>query len=182
MFRVRFIPEELKSLNRWVSLQSLGKRGTKYQIPRSPETGELALVSDPETWGSFKEALAFCERHEMSGIGLVLTHEVQLVSIDLTACRDSRTGKIEQWAKDIIRRIDSYTEVLPSGRGVRIYTKGKVPVGKNNSKEVKMCDHGGFLTVTGRHLKMTPRKIKARSKQVDRLYRELLDGHGGAEQ
>ena len=46
---------------------------------------------------------------------------VQGCGIDLDCCIDPATGEIEPWAVEIIERLGSYTEVSPSGTGLKIF-------------------------------------------------------------
>jgi primase-polymerase (primpol)-like protein len=94
-------------------------------------------------------------------------HSNNLTGIDLDKCRDAVTGVIAEWALAIVRRLDSYTEVSPSGTGLRIYARGTKPshersVFKGNGRVIEIYDGltsegvpgGRFLTVTGRILEV----------------------------
>ena len=50
----------------------------------------------------------------------MVTRDDPYVGIDLDDCRNPETGEIAAWAQEIIDRFDSYTEVSPTGTGVRI--------------------------------------------------------------
>jgi putative DNA primase/helicase len=63
----------------------------------------------------------------MHGIGYVFSAEDPYTGIDLDKCRDPETGTIEEWAQEIIISLRSYTEISPSGRGVHIIVRGKLP-------------------------------------------------------
>ncbi len=74
--------------------------------------------------------------------------------IDLDSCRDPETGHIEAWAMKIVELLDSYTEVSPSGRGLHVWVRGKVPGdrrcrGKLDRRAPQACPAGGLL-VAGR--------------------------------
>ena len=59
-----------------------------------------------------------------SGIGLVLGQLDDgryLVGNDLDSCRDAATGTIAPWAERIINRFDTYSQISPSGTGVKLY-------------------------------------------------------------
>ncbi len=45
----------------------------------------------------------------------------QVAGIDLDTCRDPETGAIEGWAQAIVDRLGTYTEVSPSGTGVKLF-------------------------------------------------------------
>lgn len=47
--------------------------------------------------------------------------------MDLDKCRDPESGEVEPWATEIVNGLGSYTELSPSGEGLHIILKGKVP-------------------------------------------------------
>jgi primase-polymerase (primpol)-like protein len=88
-----------------------------------------------------------------AGIGFVLTPDDPFAGIDLDHCRDPETGEIEPWASEIVDRFQSYTEISPSGAGIRIFIRGTLPAGKGRHRgRVEVYDRGRFLTVTGQRL------------------------------
>jgi primase-polymerase (primpol)-like protein len=84
----------------------------------------------------------------------VLTQENGIVGIDLDHCFNPETSKCEQWAIDIINKMDSYTEVSPSGEGIRIFVKGLLPPGGRKKGYIEMYSSGRYLTITGNSLKV----------------------------
>ena len=85
------------------------------------------------------------------GLGFVLTADDPFVGIDLDNCF-TEEGKILPWAQEIVEMIDSYTEVSPSGTGIRIFVKGKLPGEHCRTGNIEMYQQGRYLTVTGRVL------------------------------
>ncbi len=60
----------------------------------------------------------------MGGIGIEfasLDDGRALAGIDLDLCRDAGTGQITDWGLAIVEMIDTYTEVSPSGTGVKLF-------------------------------------------------------------
>lgn len=68
--------------------------------------------------------------------------------MDLDGCVDPETGEIALWASQIIEGLDSYTELSPSGTGVHIVSRGKIP-GSGRRGSVEMYSQERFFTVTG---------------------------------
>ncbi len=74
------------------------------------------------------------------------------------------------WADDVLAFGETYAEVSPSGRGVRIFALGK-------PEKAAKCDPAGvevyakerFLTVTGRHIAGTPNEIRPAPKTLTAL-------------
>jgi primase-polymerase (primpol)-like protein len=95
------------------------KNGKVAKVPYGPN-GKPASSTDPATWGTLAECVAACKAHDGDGIGFVFTGD-GLAGVDLDGCRDPQTGAIAPWAQRIIDDFASYTEVSPSGTGVKIY-------------------------------------------------------------
>ncbi|HYT87215.1 MAG TPA: hypothetical protein VEL76_00715 [Gemmataceae bacterium] len=100
--------------------------------PLNARTGGLASSTNPVTWSDFPTAVQALRERKWDGIGFVLRRKADdtgavFVAIDLDDCRDPDTGKLAEWAQQIIDAIGSYTEVSPSGRGVRIFPAGTAP-------------------------------------------------------
>jgi putative DNA primase/helicase len=149
------IPGQLTGRDQWVSWRGEVRDGRPTKVPiQTAYPSRHASVDDPATWGSFLDAVdaQSCPGLRLDGIGYVLTPADGLVGIDLDHCRDRETGAIEPWALDIVQRVDSYTEVSPSGRGLRIFTRGVLPPGRRRKDHVEMYDSGRYLTLTGHRI------------------------------
>lgn len=85
---------------------------------------EVAKTDDPSTWLSLEKACHVAQADDMDGIGLMLNGD--LLGCDLDACYDPTTGLLEPWAQEIVDRLDSYTEISPSGYGVKIFIRGDI--------------------------------------------------------
>ena len=106
----------------------------------------------------------FADESGSHGLGFILRDD--LIGVDLDGCRDIETGEIAEWATKIIDLLDSYTEISPSGTGIRIFCKGQPqPKGSYRRKgdiEIYDCNSPRYLTVTGWHLDETPTTIEPR--------------------
>src|SRR5262245_18115052 len=90
--------------------------------------GRHAKSDDPATWGSFDELHAVYTAGGYDGIGLVFSKDDDLFGIDLDGCRDSVTGAIDECALSILARFKTYAEVCPSGTGVKLFARGRLPI------------------------------------------------------
>lgn len=142
------ILKELRDYLQWVVWKWEKKNGKPTKPPYDPKTGKRASHSDPSTWGTFEQAVKALDRG-FDGIGFVFTGEDPYTGIDLDDCRDPTSGQIETWALKIIEDFDSYTEVSPSGTGLKIFLKGKLPAGGIKTKHIEVYDRLRFFTVTG---------------------------------
>jgi len=146
------IPNELQQRPQWVAYEP----GSK--IPLDPRTGRYASITDSLTWGTFEEALRRAEEHGL-GVGFVFSSGDPFVGVDLDKCRDPETGEVAQWAREIIEELDSYTETSPSGTGVHIIARGKLPKSlsktlKDQGGKIEMYSQERFFTVTGNVLEV----------------------------
>ena len=125
------IPDPLKALPQLVTWRYtwLPDRQKWDKPPLNARTGKAASSTNPKTWSTFEVALACYRKNRktLDGIGFVLCKDNQIVGIDLDHCRDPDTGVIEDWALDIVAAFDTYTEISPSGTGLRCFAKGTLP-------------------------------------------------------
>jgi putative DNA primase/helicase len=158
------IPDRLTERPQWVCWRLETRDGKPTKVPYTPGTERRASTTDLMTWATFDEALAAYESGEppYDGIGFVFCSADPFVGIDLDDCRNSESGAVEPWARDIIGRVqEGYIEVSPSGEGVHIIVEGAVREGRTRKKihlqgevvgQVEMYGRGKFFTVTGRSL------------------------------
>jgi putative DNA primase/helicase len=184
--------EELAKRPQWVVWKIENGGGKPTKVPYDPTSGQHASVADPTTWADYPTAVGACSEGCSSGVGFVLTRGDPYTAVDLDSCRNLLTGEIAAWAKKIIDAMQSYTEISPSGTGVHIFVKGRVPGSRNRTgvadsdamrfvregdpkkPGIEVYDSGRYMTVTGQHFAGTPTTIEARQPQLDTLYRELF--------
>jgi hypothetical protein len=112
---------------RWVAWTSEETNGRTTKVPYSPSTGLRAKVDDPVTWGSFDmaadRAVKMPRADGPQGVGLILGDldgDIAIGGIDLDTCINV-DGVIAPWAQEVIDRFQTYTEVSPSGTGVKLF-------------------------------------------------------------
>jgi hypothetical protein len=154
MDKVRFdeIPAELKERNQWVNWKyEINKDGKPTKIPLNPRNLKNAMSNNAATWGDSQSVFKNLDTPALAGIGFVCSNSDPYCGIDLDKCRDPQTGNIERWTSEIIQKVNSYTEVSPSGTGIRIIVETKLPEGSRNKKigRVEFADSGKFFTLTG---------------------------------
>lgn len=165
------IPQELKRRDQWVAWKGVPKDNGKLdKIPISPKTGRNASHGNPETWGTFQQALARYQGDKLSGIGFVFSQDDPFCGIDLDGCRDPKTGNVEPWALEIIHSFVSYSELSQSGRGAHVITVGTLPGGGRKNERLEIYDHLRFFCVTGQHIQDTPKEIRDAQGAVTNLY------------
>lgn len=162
---------------RWVCYRKVWDEGRqKYsKIPINPHTCGNAKSNDPNTWGTLEQALGCMNTcSNIAGVMLALSPNDDLVGIDIDGC-----GSEQKWsllAREIMQAANSYTEISPSGTGLRILLRGELPPGrrKNSQNGVEMYDSGRFLTITGNHVPGTPEETCERGEAIKIIHRVYL--------
>jgi hypothetical protein len=154
------IPDFLRSLPRWIVWTAKwNENREKYgKVPLNPKTGFNIDALDPSNHMTFEGAWSAYSSGIGSGVGIVMTGEpvhfndkgepLYLVGIDLDDVR--KTSDSESFAKCIYRRVGSYTEVSPSGNGLRMFVLSTHKPRSGQSKFGEIYVEKRFLTVTGR--------------------------------
>ena len=168
------IPLELRQLGQWVPWRyeycpdkNKKKPWTK---PLFQVNGHSGKSTDPKTWTTFRTVLSHLDRFD--GIGFVVSADDPYTVIDLDNCRDPLDGSIEPWARDIIDRMDSYTEMSLSGTGIHFIAKGKLPSSGRKKGDFEIYDDARYLTITGHHLEGNPTGIHKRQAEIEAIHRE----------
>jgi primase-polymerase (primpol)-like protein len=185
------IPTELCSLKQWVLWRYTWKGGKngkpgKWDKPPYTPQGRHASATDPQTWISFEEAkLAYTQGQDLpvhdkrhfDGIGFVprknSQSDLQLTFIDLDKCRDPSTGEIDKSTVEALNSINCYSEVSPSGTGIRMVTKGTLlpDNGKGRKKgHLEIYQDSHYLTLTGYALEGYSRTIETRTSELDHFF------------
>lgn len=154
-FEPNGIPQELKDLPRWAPWRAQWneKRGKFDKIPHNPRTPKFNVsTAKPNQWASFDVALEAYNNSpdKFAGLGLCVTNLKGFVIFDLDNVLDD--GKCADWASELIDGLRSYTEISPSGAGLRVAVRGSVPEDSINH-DLGIEVYGGhaarFLTFTG---------------------------------
>lgn len=162
----------------WVCWKRVRRNGRDTKIPVDPKTGRGAAVDKPATWHTLDVAVRAVERFGLSGVGFVFTKQDPFAGVDLDNCRDPQTGEIAEWAVVIIRALDSYTEISPSGTGVKIFVKASISgTGRRRKYQtgaVEMYSSARYFTVTGRHVEGTPTAVEYRQMELASVHATIF--------
>jgi putative DNA primase/helicase len=173
------VPRCLRDLPQWV-LWKLAERGGKpTKVPMSATNGWAASSTDPSTWSTYQQASARAMGSKTyQGVGFVFTEGDPFCGIDLDDCIVD--GRLTPQAKAIVDDFGTYTEVSPSGKGVKLFMRGRKPshAGCATTKiegmaRIEVYDSGRFFTVTGMRLDATPGEIVDCQRQLDELCERL---------
>ncbi len=142
----------MRDLERWVNWRYQDRDGklTKvpYQTRLSGGRRPQAKTTDPTTWAPFDEALTAYRdpSSKLDGIGFVFAEGGGLVGVDFDACLGS-DGALLEWARPYLNLIVGYAEVSPSGRGLKVFSRGEVPGGKGRKLTKLGPDRTGAIEI-----------------------------------
>ncbi len=157
------IPRRLRRRAQWVVWRAIwnpakkGKGGwdkVLFQV-----SGAHASSTDPSTWTTFERARAAYRDDAWAGVGFVLTKNDNLVGIDLDHVIEN--GAMDDWAIKLVSILKTYTELSPSGTGLRLFLTAHLPeasrhkcdgLGEHGTGVFEVYDRGRYLTITGKRL------------------------------
>lgn len=156
------IPEELRNLHCWCVWRFEDDHGPKpTKVPYNANTFRLVDVTDPSGWMRFEDAIkaklngyekAFHHNDDVretgfSGIGFIFHESQNLTFIDLDHTKGDNVAS-ERQANVYKEFGESYSDISPSGQGLHIIIKGKVPAGRRRSF-IEIYSSGRYATMTG---------------------------------
>ena len=166
-------PAELRAVPQWVVWRAELRGGKPRKVPYNAATGRRASSTDASSWSTFEEAREAYRKGDFTGVGFVFSEADAFCGVDLDDCLDGE-GNLAADARAIVTRLNTYTEISPSGRGVKLFLRAKLPPGGNRKGQVEIYEQGRYFTVTGRHLATTPGAVEARQSELDALHRGLF--------
>jgi YHS domain-containing protein len=123
------------------------------------------------------EALAAYESSsDYTGIGFVFRESDPYCGVDLDECLDENGNWL--WGEDLVRWLRSYSEVSPSGRGVKLILRAKkrqyAPCVKRGMADdgtgaIEIYDRGRFFAITGQVLEHSPVEVADCQDRLDAL-------------
>jgi primase-polymerase (primpol)-like protein len=151
------IPDQLKQYDQWVLWKAKPIEDKWTKVPYDAKNGQKAKSNNPGTWNDFNTVYYTYKNSngKYDGIGFVPSENDPFTGVDLDHCRNAKTGTIDSWAMRIIDQLNSYTEISPSGTGVRIFIKAKLPPGRRKGRRIEVYDTKHYLTMTGHKLNGT---------------------------
>jgi putative DNA primase/helicase len=173
------VPKELKAKRAWLLWKQgpapeAGKKRRKVPCYASGvnRRGELDSPEDRAQLVTFDEAMAaYLKNDQWVGLGLALGRDFDLSGIDLDDC--VLDGALANKAQKIIDAAGGYTEISPSGKGVKIFGSGDIGTQGNDKSGLELYSGGRFFTVTG--AKVTgerPADLTAAAAMARELYRK----------
>lgn len=151
------VPQAMQTTNQWVVWKLDQRNGKGCKVPYQV-TGQRASSTDPTHWTSFDDANRCLDENwgQYNGLGFVFSLADDFVGIDLDNCFDDE-GKLDDWAEDVLSHFPSYTEMSPSGKGLKIFCQGKpnltrgrrLNIPGKEGAHLEIYSSGRYFTVTG---------------------------------
>lgn len=117
------IPADIRLMKTWVVWRYEWTNLNWTKVPYQTDGLIKASSTESSTWGRFRDAIDRYRQGDFDGIGFILDpHNV--IGVDLDHCVADSTAV---WAMKIMFQLNSYTELSPSGTGLRILLYGKIP-------------------------------------------------------
>jgi len=186
------LPTGLKELRHWVLWKSVQREGRLTKVPVRADNGFPAEADNQTTWTSYENVKEAFEkgRGKCEGIGFVFSRGAAITGIDLDHCRDPSTGEIDVWAKTYLDRLNSYSEISPSGTGLHVLVRaseGIPKTGEDGGRKkalkgdgyrpdaaIEMYSAKRFFTMTGDVIDEYPRSVEDRQDVLQTIYSEVF--------
>ena len=177
---------DLINYSNWLVWKKEIRNGKETKLPYNAKNDKSAKTNESSTWANYKNAVKTYQNGGYDGIGFVFSVVDPFCGIDLDKCRDPETEKIDQWAKNVIKKLHSYTEVSPSGTGIHIIVKAELPPGGNKTgnlpvdweapsgAEIEMYDQKRYFTMTLHKLEGAPAQAEDRQKEIEALHNKVF--------
>lgn len=181
------IPDELKALPQWVCWKYVKRANAPKptKLPYNAITGDMAESDNPMTWATFAQAVDCWEGHgdTFAGIGFVFSELDPYCGIDLDDCLNEQ-GEPHPSASRALSLLASYSEISPSGRGVKIIVRATKPGDSckrtgikwtpNDTGAIEIYDRLRYFTITGNVVPDSVYTIEDRQQQVNEFYAKVF--------
>jgi len=163
--------QDLAPLPIWVYWKREVRDGKPTKVPYNPNRGSKASTINPLHWSTYTKAAIAAQRYNGDGVGIVFHPEtIDLVGVDVDHCLNE-DGTLSPAAVDVVRLLNTYTELSPSGTGLHCLMRGSYNgTGRKNTEHgVELYQKGRYFTVTGNHVDGTPDAIEERTAELATL-------------
>jgi hypothetical protein len=168
-------PHELVEYKQWVLWRRERGRKVPYRI-----NGRRASTTRGANWSEYHLVCRVLESHpkHYSGIGFVFSESDPFIGIDLDDCLEDTTGNPKRCVQGMLERFgDTYIEISPSGLGLKIWAKGKLPrsleIALDDGCSLEMYDRARYFTLTGNVFRNAPLLIEDHANDILTLFEKL---------
>ena len=169
------IPALLKQRTNWVAW---GIRGSPLKSPFNPASllkgrPSPAKAGVKETWGDYPTAVECVKRGLAQGIGYEF--DGGIYGVDLDNVLDEK-GRLSPQAWGIAGKLNSYTEVSPSGEGLHIFVFAPgANITRHRKKDffLEIYNEARYFTMTG-NIYGGVRAIESRAAELQEIHDKFL--------
>ena len=150
------VPDEIKAIPQWIFWRYETDKDGKKSKPPVDKKGYPIDVHNPDNWLTYQQDIDNFNPEIHESIGFVLT-DSGYTGIDIDNCLEipNDFSSLKEWAKPLFDRIrGNYSEISPSGVGLKVWLKGDKPDWFNYTKlpiadgAIEIHDRQ-YFTVTG---------------------------------
>ena len=169
------VPRRLTAMPIWLPWKPVKDSDRTRKVPIDYRTGRPTNHKNPHARLPFGKALEVLNEGHAIGLGISLTPDSNpsLTAVDIDNCVIGSNSDLTPLARAVIARLDSYTELSPSGTGIHIFAIGMKPPGACRRGAIEMYSNQ-FMTVTGHMLPGLPTDVEERATAIQQLHSELL--------
>lgn len=170
------IPVLLQGIPAWAVWRYEQDAKGRWSKPPYQPDGERADGASSSTFSPFDRAWdAYRDsRNRWAGVSFALDPRFGILAFDL-----DHTDAHQRDAATIIRTLDSYTELSPSGAGAHVWVRAGLPEGRRRRDWVEIYSRRRFLTVTGVPVPGTPiAPLARRQPETLHIWREFVQQDG----
>jgi hypothetical protein len=180
------IPTEYGARKQWTMWKTINRAGKLTKVPFQLN-GSEGDSSDPAKWASYTEVVEAFNKGGYDGIGFTFDVLDPYAGVDLDHCINA-DGTIMPKAKAILEKLNSYSEISPSGTGIKVFLKAKNPVkiqkkdgkfqqgfeSKKPDLEIEIYYGYRFFTLTGNRLTDYPSTVEDRTQELTEIFKEVF--------
>jgi hypothetical protein len=172
------LPAQLVRLKQWCGWQYVSKKSaTKPTKVPLQASGKPAKSDDPTTWTTFTNIynkVAQANGGRFAGVGFIFSQKDEYAGVDLDHCL-TEDGSVMEWAKPILARFaNTYAEISPGGRGIKIWCYAILAQGRKIEFHVdgikcavEAYSQGRFFTCTGARWQNAPLDIQPHQTDIE---------------
>lgn len=163
------IPRELRERRQWCLWKYIKANGKDKptKIPFHPN-GEPISSTNSDSWVSFEDAAKTLSWFD--GLGFVLSKDDPYSFIDLDTHDNRLSDEDRARHTRIAQTFTGYAEISPSGKGLHLIVRGKVPQGRKRAG-IEVYSDSRYMTMTGNVWRNEP--IVEQPQLLNELWEEL---------
>lgn len=163
------IPDEIKKERRWVVWEYLWRGNSWVKFPH-----QKANLASRDEWLEFEEAKKLYESNKKySGIGFCLGDG--FAGVDFDSCHDLVDGT-EELQSILVRQLNSYTEISPTGTGVKVLVRVKKAGNscKCEDPDIEVYFSDRYFTITGNIYDGAPKQVNHAGEKVQEIIEDYI--------